>query len=240
MKSIHVYYGCTDTVLRCLRLDPACHTARRLAGLILRFVAMGKPDAYIHRQVRMRAISMHPFRQYRIACDPRFCTSDPQKAKVVLVVFSEFMCPVCSVVLPWLRRIVATIGPKVALCYKFFPISSHGKVGVLSCSAAAAAGFQGKFWPMHDILYKNRRRQALRHLDGYARAVGLDMKRYRADRAALATIRMVIQNKRLGWRVGVRGTPTLFLDGKRYRGVKSRTEIADRIAEELHLVDGGR
>jgi protein-disulfide isomerase len=188
----------------------------------------------------MRAVSMHPFRRHRIAYDPRFCTSDPRKAKVVVAAFSEFMCPVCAVVLPWLRTIVSAFGRRVALCYKFFPTSGHGRAGVMSCAAAAAAGFQGKFWPMHDLLYRNRKRLGPRHLEGYARAVGLDLKRFRVERTSPAAGRLVLGDKAAGLRLGVMGTPTLFLDGKRYRGWKNRVEIADRIAEELHLRAGGR
>ena len=67
MKRVHVYFGCSGTVLQCLESDPACHTARRLAGFILRIIARGKPDSYVHRQVRMRAISLRREHREKLA-----------------------------------------------------------------------------------------------------------------------------------------------------------------------------
>lgn len=240
MKRIHCYYGCSDTVARCLVKDPKCQTARRLAGMIVRMVAHGRSDKVIRREVMMRAKSMHPFKKHRIVYHPRQCTSNPRKAKVVVAAFSEFQCPFCTFVLPWLRKIVPRFGTRVALCYLHFPTSVHGKTAVLSSRAAVAAGLQGKFWPMHDILYKNRRRQAPHQLEKYARGLGLNISKWKADRDSRSTRKLVALDKRAGLRLGVRGTPTLFVNGKRYHGRKDKAELTDRIGEELNLKSGGR
>lgn len=240
MNKINCYYGCSDTVARCLVKDLKCQTARRLGGMIVRMVTRGRSDQEIRREVMFRAKSMHPFKKQRILYHSNHCTSDPSKAKVVVTAFSEFQCPFCTVVLPWLRVIVPKFGGKVVLCYKHFPTTSHGTTAVLSSQAATAAGLQGKFWPMHDILYKNRKRQESYHLITYARSLGLDMNRWQADWKSRSTQRLVVLDKREGLRVGVQGTPTLFINGKQYHGRKNKAELTDRIAEELHLVAGGR
>lgn len=240
MRKIHCYYGCSDTVARCLVKDPKCQTARRLAGFIVRMVTLGRDDRYIRREVMMRAKSMHPFKKHNVVIHADHCTSNPAKAKVVIAAFSEFQCPFCTIILPWLRKIVPQFGLNVALCYKHFPTSVHGKTAVLSSQAAVAAARQGKFWPMHDILYKNRKRQAPDHLVEYAQKLGLNMAKWRADRDSRSTRKLVALDKREGLRLGVKGTPTLFINGKRYHGRKDRAELTDRIAEELHLKSGGR
>jgi predicted DsbA family dithiol-disulfide isomerase len=240
MRRIHCYYGCSDTVARCLVKDPKCQTARRLAGMIVRMTAHGRSDKVIRREVMLRAKSMHPFKKYKIVYHRDHCTADPAKAKVVIATFAEFQCPFCQIILPILRKIVGRLGAKVALCYKHFPTSVHGKTAVRSSHSAVAAARQGKFWPMHDILYKNRRRQAPHFLEKYARGLGLNISRWRADRNSRSTRKLVALDKRAGLKLGVRGTPTLFINGKRYHGRKDRAELTDRIGEELHLKAGGR
>jgi len=239
MESIDCYFGCSDKVAACLRRQPSCRTARFLAGMIVRMVRQGRSSAVIRRQAMLRAKSMHPFRVRKIDLHATMCTADPRKAKVVVVAFSDFQCPFCTVVLPRLKGLMAQYGRRVVFCFKHFPTQMHGPNSVMSARAAVAAALQGRFWLMFDILYKHRRDQKPGQVERYAQIIGLDMARFRRDRDARTTRRMVALDKRQGLRFGVKGTPTLFVDGKHYYGRKDAAEIRSRIDEELVLVAGG-
>jgi protein-disulfide isomerase len=77
-----------------------------------------------------------------------------------------------------------------------------------------AAQKQGKFWAMHDLLFANQRALAPEQIDGYARQLGLDMPRFQADMASDAAKAQVEADRRLARRAGVRGTPTVFINGR--------------------------
>jgi predicted DsbA family dithiol-disulfide isomerase len=240
MSSIHCYYGCSDTIARCLKKDPKCETARRVGGMICRMVRHGRSDATIKKQVMYRARSMHPFKKHKLKLVKSHCTMEPSKAKVVVTAFSDFQCPYCSVILPFLKKVATSSKGKVALCFKHFPTQTHGPNAVASSQAAAAAAKQGKFWEMFDILYRHRKDQSKSEVEAYARSIGLDMSKFRKQRESRSTRRTVAREKRQGLKIGVKGTPTLLINGKLYYGRKDKAELKDRIAEELHLVSGGR
>ncbi len=240
MNRIHSYYGCSDSVSRCLRSHPKCETARRLAGLIVRLVRQGRTDAFIRKELLDRARSMHPFKIRKVSYHKEACTGDPAKALVVVAAFADFQCPFCKVVVPALKKIVARYKGRVVLCFKHFPTQMHGKNSVMSARAAVAAARQGKFWAMFRILYHHRKQQAPARVEQYAASIGLDMARFKQDRDSRATRRLVALDKREGLKLGVKGTPTLFLDGKMWHGRKDAAELTDRIEEELVLRKGGQ
>ncbi len=239
MNKITVYYGCSDTVADCLATDPKCQTARRLAGLIVRLVKKGRSDARIKKRVKQRGVSAHPFKKYRFNLKhrPRL---GAQKAKVTIVEFAEFECPFCRVISPILKRIVKKLASRgVALVYKHYPVSIHKRA--MSCARAAyAAHKQGKFWLLHDLMYKKAPRLSTTQVEQYARAVGLNLATFRAVRDSRRSRLVVAADKKAGLRAGVKGTPTIFINGKLYRARKDYVELLDRVEEELHLVKGGR
>lgn len=240
MNSIHNYYGCSSTVAKCLKKAPKCQTARRVAGMICRLVRRGHSDATIKKQVMYRARSMHPFKKAKIKNRKSHCTMDPKKAKVVVTGFSDFNCPYCTIILPYLKKLALASNGKVALCFKHFPTQIHGKTAVMSARAGVAAANQGKFWALFDILYNHRRDQSKSQVEEYAKQVGLTMSRFKADRDSRSTRRLVAKDKRQGLKLRVKGTPTIFINGKKYLGRKDKVEMKDRVAEELHLVSGGK
>jgi protein-disulfide isomerase len=241
MKKITVYYGCSDTVAACLRSDPDCQTARRLAGLIVRAVQAGRTDAWISEEVKHRSVSAHPFKTHRFNLTARPRSGAPaDSAKVTVVEFADFECPFCRVISPKLKETIGSMAGKgVSLVFKHYPVSTHLQSEGAG-RAAWAAHQQGKFWPYHDILYKNAPRLSASNLESYARAAGLDMAAFRAARDSQRSSLLLAADKREGLKAGVQGTPTLFINGKMYRGRKDATELRDRLEEELHLVGGGR
>jgi protein-disulfide isomerase len=104
----------------------------------------------------------------------------------------------------------------VKLAFKNFPIRSH-KFAMQAAVAALAAESQGKFWEFHDLLYKNYNQLNDQKIQEIAQAVGLNQEEYEKIKNDPATTRKVQQDLSEGQRAGVRGTPTVFINGIRLR-----------------------
>jgi protein-disulfide isomerase len=156
-----------------------------------------------------------------ISAGPRGVTEGSDSAKVSVLDFSDFECPYCAgfatVQMPDIRqRLIAT--GKVRWTFMHFPLNGHQK-SPLAHLAAACANLQGKFWPMHDVIYQNQAewvesRNPERPLADYARRIGLDGAQYEQcmdQRAAWGT---VLADKQLGDSLGVGGTPTFYINGR--------------------------
>jgi protein-disulfide isomerase len=83
-----------------------------------------------------------------------------------------------------------------------------------AAEASECAAAQGKFWPMHDLLFEHQRALKPRHLDGYAELLELDMVRFRAEMKDTVYLQRVREHQESGHASGVRATPTFFIDGR--------------------------
>ncbi|MGM0597458.1 MAG: DsbA family protein [Myxococcota bacterium] len=236
LNEINCYWKCSDKLAVCLQKKPKNITARLVSGMVVRLVNKGKSDAYIKKAVLYRAKTMHPFKKYKIKPNLKQCLGKPDKAKIVISVYSDFQCPYCSKILPKIEKI-AKKDKNIALCFKNFPTMAHGDNSVSSSSAAVAASLQGKFWKMHDILYENRKNQSRSSILGFARKIGLNIKKFKEDWNSRKVRRIVAKEKQEGLKYKVKGTPTIFLNGKKYHGKKSEIEIKSRLQEEFHLTN---
>jgi protein-disulfide isomerase len=135
-------------------------------------------------------------------------------AAITVVEYGDFECPYCGAAAPVLRRLIDESGGGVRLVFRHFPVFAKHPFALTSALAAEAAG--EKFWAMHDLLYAHQDRLTDPDLVAYARTAGVNgevvgdaAQRFRpaveADYAAAAAD-------------GVRGTPTLFVDGRLYTG----------------------
>jgi protein-disulfide isomerase len=128
------------------------------------------------------------------------------------VVYGDYECPYCAALDARLRD------APVRMAFRHFPVAaSHPRALAAACAAEAAAA-QGAFWPMHDALFADQGRLEDPHLWARARALGLDLARFDADRRAPATEAAVRAQLRAGVRAGVTTTPALFVDGERHDG----------------------
>jgi protein-disulfide isomerase len=131
-----------------------------------------------------------------------------ETAGPVLVVYTDFECPYCAV----LHGRLASA--PVRHVFRHFPVrSSHPRAWAAAC-AAEAAGRQGRFWEMHDALLADQARLEDPHLWDRARALGLDLERFDAERRSDAIVERVTRDFRSGIRAGVVTTPAVFrIDG---------------------------
>jgi protein-disulfide isomerase len=141
----------------------------------------------------------------------------PENAPVTIVEFSDYQCPFCARSEPVVAQVVREYGDKVRFVYKHFPLVSIHPRALPAALAAAAADRQGKFWEMHEVLFANQRALQSEQLKGYAERLGLDVQKFEADLQAPETRKLVQDDVRLAQQLGVRGTPTVFVNGKLLR-----------------------
>jgi protein-disulfide isomerase len=153
----------------------------------------------------------------------------PEGAPVVVVEFADFECPFCQKIAPELDTMWEARKDKVRFVYKFLPLTMHPH-GEVAARAAIAAQMQGKFWEMHEKLFANGKHLEDPDLEGYARAIGLDLARFRADMDSPAVKARIEEDRKLSDSLGVKGTPTLFIDGREY---DSKVDLNEWIDGEL-------
>jgi len=120
---------------------------------------------------------------------------------------------------------------EVKFVYKEFPLTSIHQNALNAAKAAVAAQKQGKFWEMHDKLFANQRALSPDNLKQYAQQVGLDTAKFEKDMASPEVQKQIDDDMKLAQEAEVRGTPTLFLNGKRvmnrsFEGLKQMIEEA--------------
>ncbi|MEE2758259.1 MAG: thioredoxin domain-containing protein [Myxococcota bacterium] len=163
-------------------------------------------------------------------------TKGPNTALVTIVEFSEFQCPFCSRVLPTLDKITETYKDKVRIVFKHNPLPFH-KDAPLAAQAANAAGKQGKFWEMHDVLFKNMKKLKAADLNGYAKGLGLDMTKFAADLNSKENKDAVAADMALAKKVGARGTPNFFVNGEQVTGARPFPAFKTVIDKQLKAAE---
>ncbi len=130
----------------------------------------------------------------------------------LVIEYADFECPFCAALSARLAE------QPVRRIFRHFPVgTSHPRAWPAAC-AAEAAGLQGRFWEMHDLLFADQGRLEDPHLWAHAEALALDLDRFDTDRRSDAVRARVKQDFDSGLRGGVVTTPTLFTDRAMYAG----------------------
>jgi len=150
--------------------------------------------------------------------NPSLHVRGPKNALVTLEIYGDFQCPSCAVASRVIDELQAQeFAGKLRVVFHEFPLSMH-QHAAQAARAAEAAGIQGKFWEMHDALYKyqdvwSRVNNANYFFESYAEAIGLDVARFRADCISPDVLTRVMEDGKAGEGRGVKNTPTLFING---------------------------
>lgn len=167
-------------------------------------------------------------------------------AKVTLTEYADFQCPGCGAFHPILKRLLSDFNPptggqagKIHFVYRTFPLTQIHKNAMTSAQAAVAANQQGKFWPMHDMLFEHQSDWANLDdptpvFDSYAQKLGLDMPKYHQDYTSAAVKKFITDEENGGISVGVPGTPTFFINGKQIQTPTSYEEFKQIIQDKLN------
>ena len=162
----------------------------------------------------------------------------PADAPIIITEFTDFQCPYCSRVQETLTKVFETYQGKVALVFKDFPLDFH-KDSKGAHQAAYCAAAQGKFWEMHDSLFKNQRQLTADDLKKYAGEIGLDMAKFNACVEAKPDEKKIQSNIEEGQSLGVTGTPCFFINGRALKGAVPYDNFKQLIDEELTFAAQG-
>jgi protein-disulfide isomerase len=225
--------GCEMKVAECRAKDPACGNSRRLAAFAIRSASAGKNEAAIRAELSKYSKEPPPMLEppvkISIAGAP---FKGPATAKVTIVEFSDFQCPYCAKAATEAALVVQKFPKDVKLVFKQFPLEDHSQAA-LAAEASLAAQAQGKFWQLHDKMYANFRSINRARILVWATESGLDMARFKADLDSHKYAARVHAEEQEGEVAGVEGTPTFFIDGKRFNGVFELSAIAPIVQDEL-------
>jgi protein-disulfide isomerase len=142
----------------------------------------------------------------------------PETALVTLVEYGDYQCPVCGQAYPIVKELLARLGQQVRFVFRNFPLSTIHPHAEGAAEAAEAAGTQGRFWAMHDVLFENQDALGGKDLVGYASALNLDESSFVEDLTEHAHAARVEDDFEGGVRSGVNGTPTFFINEERHDG----------------------
>lgn len=143
-------------------------------------------------------------------------TWGPEDAKITLVEYGDYACPTCRRVFPLVRELRQHFRSELRFVFRHFPLVEEHPRAIPAAEAVEAAGAQGQYWAMHDMLFRNQHALEDADLRRYARELGLDMAQFERDLHEHRFRAKVDADRQSGLASGVRGTPTFFINGARY------------------------
>ena len=160
------------------------------------------------------------------------------KGSLVLIEYGDFQCIACVTYAKMLGQLVEAYGNELAIVYRHFPLSSVNAKSELAAQVAEAAGKQGKFWEMHDLLYERQSdwsessRPKNLFFD-YAQELGMDVGRFRQDLNSKEVKALVKADQAHGLSLRLSSTPTFFLNGQRIANPASVQQFEELILAQL-------
>jgi protein-disulfide isomerase len=228
--------GCGMKVAECRVKDPNCSYSRGLASVTVAAINVGKSADEAIAESKASKFGTRP--APKLLDDPVPIPTlgspamGPANARITLVEFSDFQCPYCSKAVAQINATLKAYPNDVRLIFKQYPLDSHPEAAI-SAAAALAAHQQGKFWPMHNVMFANRPKLSRQSILAWAKEIGLDMKRFTADLDSDAIRKTVLRDHSDGDKAGVEGTPTVFLNGQKYNSDLAPDAIKPVIDGEL-------
>jgi protein-disulfide isomerase len=228
--------GCSMKIAECRFKDPQCSYSRALALEVVKDLKAGKTLDQVRVIVAELAKKAPAARKVLEDPVPISTAGDPVRglanARVTIVEFSDFQCPYCSIAAPQVLSLVDRYPKDVRVVFKQFPLDMHRQAR-MAAEASLAAHAQGKFWPMHDRMFAHFRQLTRENILRWAAESGLDNARFAADLESHKYAAKVEQELNEGMNAGVMGTPSFFINGKRYNGAMQPEIVAPIIEAEL-------
>jgi len=140
-------------------------------------------------------------------------------APVTLEEFGDFQCPSCGTYEPELKKMEAEFGDKLKVIFRELPLLPMHEHALMAAQAAEAAGLQGKFWEMHDLLYENQakwveQKDLVPVFVDYAKQIGLNPDQFMKDLNGERVAQRIFQDGKRAHSFGLKGTPSFFVNGK--------------------------
>lgn len=159
-------------------------------------------------------------------------------AHVTIEEFSDFQCPFCARSVSTVKQILEEYPGRIRWVFRHFPVfASHPNAPAIHL-VAMAAGEQGRFWEMHDLLFENRDHVTREDIFGYARQLDLDMKRFETSLSDRALIARMEADYNEAIDRGVRATPTFFINGRKVEGAVPYPLFKREVESSLAAANG--
>src|SRR3989449_7805799 len=167
-----------------------------------------------------------------VSYDPARVRGNP-KAPVIIVEFSDFQCPYCQSAEATLKKLLAKYEGRVSLAYRDLPLKDIHPQAELAAEAGRCAGEQGRFWEYHDLLFQNQNKLDRPGLLDQAHGLKLDEKQFDSCLSSGKYAAQIEQDRQLGLRAGVSGTPGFFINGNMLTGSLPQDVFEKAIQAEL-------
>ncbi|MBL4635626.1 MAG: thioredoxin domain-containing protein [Kofleriaceae bacterium] len=195
--------------------DSSCNRASFAVDYVFALVKDGGTDSEIRKFYDLRFRDSEEIKLVVSSDEPHH---GPTDASVVVVEFYDYGCPACENFKQVLDVSLSEYENDVVVYYKQFPLPGHTD-SPGAAQAAIAAGRQGKFDEMHQLLFANQHSHKMDDLETYAGELGLDMAKWKSDYKSAAAL--VEKHRSQGKEAGVSSTPVTYINGKRYEGPPS-------------------
>jgi protein-disulfide isomerase len=142
------------------------------------------------------------------------------KKNVTLIEYGDLQCPACKSYYPLVKEIKNTYGDDIKFQFKHFPLVQIHRHAMIAARAAEAAGNQGKFWEMHDLMYENQdtwspSQDPTSTFEGYASQLGLKLDQFKTDMTSEAVASAINADIKAGQALKANSTPTFVINGKK-------------------------
>ncbi len=160
-------------------------------------------------------------------------TKGNASSTVTVVEYSDFQCPSCGQYFPLVEKIFNDYGTHYRFVYRHFPLQQHPNA-VPASKASEAAGKQGKFWEMYQLLFTTQAdwegtKDAKAFFLGYAKKLNLDTEKFSTDFDSPEAAKKIDDDYKSGIRAGVNSTPSFYINGKKIVSPQSYDEFKNLI-----------
>jgi len=173
----------------------------------------------------------HPFAGAQVEpLRPEDHVTGPDSAPVTVIAYCDFECPYCGHAFSRLRNLRERVAHQVRLVFRHFPLIDKHPFAQQAAEASEAAARQGRFWAMHDLLFEHQEKLGAEDLYRYAEMADLDLRSFKDDLHGRVHASRVLHDVKSGRRIGVSGTPTLFVNNAWLEDEERLEEIIGRAA----------
>lgn len=156
---------------------------------------------------------------------------------VTLIEYGDFQCPACKSFYPVVKQVKETYGDDITVQFRHFPLTQIHPNAMASSRAAEAAGNQGKFFEMHDLLYENQDSWSQSSsptsiFESFATQLNLNLDKFKADTASAQTLAVINADQKAGQALGVNSTPTFVINGKKVEPNPTTPEAFKKLIDE--------
>ena len=149
----------------------------------------------------------------------------------LIVEYGDYECPYSRQAFRQIEIVEKRLGEGVRFAFRHFPLTEIHPHALAASAAAEAAGLQGKFWEIHELLFHRQKALEDDDLRRYAAELDLDLATFDSDRVGSGVLERVGRDVESGIASGeVRGTPTLFIDGVVYRGGYDAASVLEALS----------